>query len=86
MSHLNLLTDLVEMVRRAANYEFHDFKSPHATPITVLVQQFQRLERNAKNGKYDCAPDEQDKADLLKMMKDENMPQALISLIMGEEQ
>jgi hypothetical protein len=60
-----------DLLRRARANEFHDFKSPHANPCTVLVHALRRagadfvpLSHRAMRGDFDEAPDAEDEAEL----------------------
>lgn len=52
--HDDLVADLEDMVLKAKNYDFNDFKSEvYETPKITLIQRLEKLIKNTKEGKYD---------------------------------
>lgn len=83
--HVELIGDLAEVFRKAWACEFHDFKTPLATPKMELWRLLDRFARKAKNGHYDNSPDEADTAALKKLMDESGMSQEMQSVIFGKE-
>lgn len=51
--HLNLISDLEELLAEVENYEYHDFKTERATPKMDLVARMDALKDNCIEGRYD---------------------------------
>ena len=52
--HNALLQDLIDLLREAKDYEFHDFRNKqHATPKVVLRAKLQAMETRVIDGTYD---------------------------------
>jgi hypothetical protein len=52
--HDELIADLEELLRRAHDFDFHDFKNRlFATPKSELVRNLQAIIGNTRKGKYD---------------------------------
>lgn len=51
--HEALMDDIVELLDRGNDYEFHDFKGKAAMPKTDLVLALTKMIENCKGGKYD---------------------------------
>lgn len=65
--HQLLIQDLVKLTKKAAELQFHDFKSQaSATPKLLLVRELNEISEKCKDGLYDDLADEQDKAELRK--------------------
>lgn len=52
--HKNLIDDLAELTKLAAEYQFHDFQnSSFAVPKMKLVELLEEMIKRTKSGRYD---------------------------------
>ena len=85
-AHEMLITDLVKLLKDAANYDFHDFRSAKEDPCpkTALVNRLSYLRAKATGGTYDDHPDKEDSAELKQACIDQKMSPQLVEVIFGK--
>lgn len=82
-AHETLLNDLINLLRDATNFHFHDFKAPGviATPKIDLIDRLNSLVVCAKTGRYDDKPDEEDAKELREICDVAAIPEAVQKII-----
>lgn len=85
-AHEILLVDLICLLKDAANYHFHDFKSvtDDPCPKTALVNRLTYLRAKATGGTYDDKPDAEDSADLKQVCAEQGVTKEMMEAIFGK--
>lgn len=87
--HDSLIFDLMALLRDAARFHFHDFKSSdeaEESPKMALVKILDRIMRKAKNGHYDNKADDADKLNLKKILEEDGSltPEQIQMILYGD--
>lgn len=83
--HIELISDLSALLKRALRFEFHDFKSELATPKMELVTLLESLLTKAKNGHYDNSKYAAEVREIEEILRKDGATEEFIDIVLGHD-